>query len=65
MLTDTLLLITLRWQLAWNSFRGRSLIRRILIIAFFGWVGAATDTRTDLYSAGVIFHEMLDVPLSS
>jgi len=41
MLTDTLLLITLRWQLAWNSFRGRSLIRRILIIAFFGWVGAA------------------------
>ncbi|MBI3242640.1 MAG: hypothetical protein HYZ49_10145 [Chloroflexi bacterium] len=40
MIADTFLLLTLRLQVEWNTFRSRKLIRQILIVVLFLAVGA-------------------------
>jgi len=49
MIADTILLLTLRLQVAWNTFRSRALIRQILIVIFFLAVGVGMGA----FSSGV------------
>jgi len=67
MLSDTWLLITLRWRLTWNSFRGRKWFIQILIVlGLLGMTaGAGTFSALVGYGAGSFLHRFSQFHLDS
>src|SRR5687767_15205026 len=65
LLSDTWLLLTLRWQMTWNGFRSRPSIRRALSllfgVAFLGAAGAGTSVLGRIF--GLLLRRFPDVAL--
>ncbi len=65
MIADTALLLTLRLQLAWNSFRGYRLPRKLLYILGGGWFGFSLGSVSTVagYGLGALLRRFPDLRL--
>src|SRR5689334_14078025 len=59
LLSDTWLLLTLRWQIAWNAFKGRKTWAKVLYVIGALWIGAVAVGISGSVGllAGSLLHE--------
>ncbi|MBI3943519.1 MAG: hypothetical protein HY326_10945 [Chloroflexi bacterium] len=65
MLTDTWLLLSLRWQVAWNSFLSRKLLAKVLMVLGVLWIGITVGGGSAAlgYGAGALFRRFPELHL--
>ena len=67
MIADTWLLLSLRMQMAWNSFRHRSLWRKVLTVLVGLWIAGSVGALSAAigYGAGALLHRYPNAALDS